>query len=249
MPDLRQSLAEAKAGLHARVHTPEQIAARRGRPTKTTHKQPVTLRLDPEALAFMLQHEASKTADFSHVRVVLYGASPIPEDTLVKALGLLRGCQREIDVKHVGADNEGKFARLVATIPEGVAPVSLGYVSDTELSALYRQARFLAFPSRYEGFGLPVIEAQAHGTPVIASDIPVLREVAGDGAVYFPAGDASELARHMYALLNNDKMFSELSEKALQNQKRFSWHKAARQTEQVFTQLGCARVASQRQLN
>lgn len=170
-------------------------------------------------------------------------------DTLVKALGLLRGCQREIDVKHVGADNEGKFARLVATIPEGVAPVSLGYVSDTELSALYRQARFLAFPSRYEGFGLPVIEAQAHGTPVIASDIPVLREVAGDGAVYFPAGDASELARHMYALLNNDKMFSELSEKALQNQKRFSWHKAARQTEQVFTQLGCARVASQRQLN
>ncbi|MEN9475667.1 MAG: hypothetical protein RIS48_2389 [Pseudomonadota bacterium] len=51
LPDLRQSLAEAKAGLHARVHTPEQIAARRGRPTKTTHKQPVTLRLDPEALA------------------------------------------------------------------------------------------------------------------------------------------------------------------------------------------------------
>jgi len=96
---------------------------------------------------------------------------------------------------------------------------------------------------------LPVIEAQAHGTPVIASDIPVLREVAGEGAVYFPPGDASELARHMYALLNNDKMFSELSEKALQNQKRFSWRKAARQTEQVFTQLGCATVASQRQLN
>jgi uncharacterized protein (DUF4415 family) len=51
LPDLRQSLAEAKAGLHARVHTPEQIVARRGRPSKTTHKQPVTLRLDPEALA------------------------------------------------------------------------------------------------------------------------------------------------------------------------------------------------------
>ena len=170
-------------------------------------------------------------------------------DTLVKALGLLHGCQRDINVKHVGADNEGRFAQLVAMTPDGVAPVSIGYQSDADLSALYRRARFLAFPSRYEGFGLPVIEAQAHGTPVIASDIPVLREVAGEGAVYFPPGDAAELARHMYALLNNDSLFSELSAKALQNQKRFSWHKAARLTEQVFTQLGCAKVAGQSQLN
>lgn len=50
-PDLRQSLAEAKAGLYAKTHTPEQIVARRGRPIKATHKQPVTLRLPPEALA------------------------------------------------------------------------------------------------------------------------------------------------------------------------------------------------------
>ncbi|HEX5792353.1 MAG TPA: glycosyltransferase family 1 protein [Rheinheimera sp.] len=170
-------------------------------------------------------------------------------DTLVKALGLLHSCQRGIEVKHVGADSEGKFARLVAMIPDGVAPVSQGYLSDAELSNLYRQARFLAFPSRYEGFGLPVIEAQAHGTPVIASDIAVLREVAGDGAVFFPPEDASELARHMYALLHNDNLFSELSARALQNQQRFSWHKAARQTEQVFTQLGCASMAGQSQLN
>ena len=51
LPDLRQSLAEAKAGLYARVHTPEQITTRRGRPVKATHKQPVTLRLDPDTLA------------------------------------------------------------------------------------------------------------------------------------------------------------------------------------------------------
>lgn len=50
LSDLRQSLAEAKAGVYAKVHTPEQITARRGRPAKATHKQPVTLRLDPEAL-------------------------------------------------------------------------------------------------------------------------------------------------------------------------------------------------------
>lgn len=170
-------------------------------------------------------------------------------DTLVKALGLLRHSGRNIDVKHVGADTQGNFARFVAAIPHGAAPVSLGYLSDSQLSDLYRRARFLAFPSRYEGFGLPVVEAQAHGTPVIAADIPVLREVAGDGALFFAAEDAAALAEHMYALLHDDALFSALSVKALQNQQRFNWPNAARQTEQVFEQLGCDNLAAQSQLN
>ena len=170
-------------------------------------------------------------------------------DTLVRALGLLGHSGRNIDVKHVGADTQGNFARFVAAIPHGAAPVSLGYLSDGQLSELYSRARFLAFPSRYEGFGLPVVEAQAHGTPVIAADIPVLREVAGDGALFFAPEDAAALAEHMYALLHDDALFSALSVKALQNQQRFNWPEAARQTEQVFEQLGCDSLAAQSQLN
>ena len=87
-------------------------------------------------------------------------------DTLVRALGLLRHSGRNIDVKHVGADTQGNFARFVAAIPHGAAPVSLGYLSDGQLSELYSRARFLAFPSRYEGFGLPPLEAMRLGEDI-----------------------------------------------------------------------------------
>lgn len=165
-------------------------------------------------------------------------------DTLVQALGILKKQGREVEVKHVGVDTQGNFARFVAAVPHGVAPVSQGYLSDARLSELYRRARFLAFPSRYEGFGLPVIEAQAHGTPVIAADIPVLREVAGEGALFFAAEDANALAGHMYALLHDDTLFSTMSAKALHNQQRYNWQTAASQTEQLFEQLYNARLAT-----
>ncbi|HWE03306.1 MAG TPA: glycosyltransferase family 1 protein [Tepidisphaeraceae bacterium] len=70
----------------------------------------------------------------------------------------------------------------------------LGYVSDAELRYLYRHARLMVYTSRYEGFGRPILEAMAYGVPVIVSDIPVFREVAGDAAVRVPLDDAAALA-------------------------------------------------------
>ena len=70
-----------------------------------------------------------------------------------------------------------------------------GYVTSGQLAALYRQAEVVVFPSLYEGFGLPAIEALAAGTPLVCSDIPALREVAGEAALYAPADQPGAAGR------------------------------------------------------
>ena len=70
----------------------------------------------------------------------------------------------------------------------------LGYVDDDPLAALYRECTLLAFPSRYEGFGLPVLEAMSYGAPVVASNASSVPEAGGDAACYVPPDDAEALA-------------------------------------------------------
>ncbi|MDX3774077.1 glycosyltransferase family 1 protein [Chromatiaceae bacterium AAb-1] len=157
--------------------------------------------------------------------------------TLVRAMSILNQQGRAVQVRHVGSDPVGYFKQYMAATEQGMAPVSEGYLSDEQLSRLYQQARFLAFPSQYEGFGLPVVEAQAHGTPVIASDIPVLREVAGAGALFFPLNDAQAMAEQIHQLATDDQLFQKMSEAAVANQRRFSWQQAAAETARLFEQL------------
>jgi glycosyltransferase involved in cell wall biosynthesis len=156
--------------------------------------------------------------------------------TLVAAMTLLKNRGSYLPVYHVGSDDQGRFAIHASELEGGVYPSSLGYVSTEKLGNLYASARYLAFPSHFEGFGLPVIEAQSCGLPVIASDIPVLREVAGEGALFFPEGDAEAMAACMQRLYEDDHLFLELSEKAKKNAARFSWDKAAKETSALFLQ-------------
>lgn len=157
--------------------------------------------------------------------------------TLVAAMSELAQTGQPVDVRHVGSDPQGFFPYYASQIAGGRCPSTLGYQSASQLSALYSSARYLAFPSHYEGFGLPIIEAQSHGLPVIASDIPVLREVAGEGALYFPLKDSHALAQQMQRLINDEALFAELSEKARANAARFSWKKAAQETCAIFAQV------------
>ena len=86
----------------------------------------------------------------------------------------------------------------------GTALVRLGRVPESELRTLYAGAAVFAFPSRHEGFGLPVLEAMAAGAPVIASDIPSIREVAGDAAVLVPPDDPVAWADALDGLLADE---------------------------------------------
>lgn len=112
-----------------------------------------------------------------------------------------------------------------------------GYVSDEILSTLYKEASLFIYPSLYEGFGLPIVEAMASGTPVIASRVSALVEIGGDGALYFDSNDADMLAEVIERLLNDQKLRSSLRERGLVRSKFFSWEKNIEQTLAVYNKL------------
>jgi len=111
-----------------------------------------------------------------------------------------------------------------------------GY-SDQTLKRFYRKARYLVCPSFVEGFGLPAVEAMACGTPVIASRTSSLPEVVGDGGIYFDPHQIDELGNVLYNTLQDNKLRENLSRKASDQARRFSWDKAARQTLKVYDEV------------
>lgn len=112
--------------------------------------------------------------------------------------------------------------------------ILVGYVSDSQLASLYSNARCLAMPSIYEGFGLPLLEAMSHGIPVLTSNCSSLPEVVGDAGLLVDPLDESSLAKGLLDLLMDDVLHANLSFKALPNAQRFSWEKCAIETMAVF---------------
>jgi glycosyltransferase involved in cell wall biosynthesis len=141
-------------------------------------------------------------------------------EVLVEAQRLLGG---EGQLAVVGAEGWGEQPLL-----DGPGIRRLGYVSDEELARLYRGATVVAYPSRFEGFGIPVIEAMACGAPVVAAREPALEEVAGDAAVFAePDGFAAAVEE---ALADRER----LRAAGLERARAFSWAEAARRTAEVY---------------
>lgn len=105
--------------------------------------------------------------------------------------------------------------------------VFTGYIDEADLPAVYAGARCFAFPSLYEGFGVPLLEAMAAGTSVVASDIPPLREVAQDGALYASPHDLDAFADALYTVNTDDKTRERLAHAACARVAAFSWHRSA----------------------
>lgn len=116
----------------------------------------------------------------------------------------------------------------------------LSFVTDEELSVLYEHALCFALPSLYEGFGLPVLEAMAHGCPVVISDVSSLPEIAGKAAVYVDPNDVANIAKGLLTAVRERNLMQGKSRitKGLEQVKKFTWEKAARQTLEVLEAVG-----------
>ena len=108
-------------------------------------------------------------------------------------------------------------------------------VSDNELSVLYHQALCFIFPSYYEGFGIPILEAFSCECPVLASNISSLVEIASDAAIYFDPKDKISILNSLDKMINANK--SELIKKGIERLNNFSWKKSAKQTYEIYQNL------------
>lgn len=113
----------------------------------------------------------------------------------------------------------------------------LGYVPDEDLPALYSGAQLLAFPSLYEGFGLPVLEAMACGTPVLTSNVSATAEIAADAALLVDPRSVDALASALGRLLTDDALRGDLRRRGLARAAEFSWERTARETLSVYKKV------------
>lgn len=113
----------------------------------------------------------------------------------------------------------------------------LKHVTDATLAQLFARSTCLIQASYHEGFGLPVVEAMAVGCPVVASDIPVMHEIGGDAAIYFPVYSSDALAAAITRLLNEDGLRGRLAAAGKKNASRFRWSYTAEETAKVFAEV------------
>jgi glycosyltransferase involved in cell wall biosynthesis len=139
----------------------------------------------------------------------------------------------------VGADGWGsdEVARHIERLQRAGRLSYLGYVPDDARPALINGARGFVYPSLYEGFGLPVLEAMACGVPVLASNVASLPEVVGDAGVLVDPHDVDAIARGMARLWHDDALRRDLSIRGIERARAFSWERTASQTLGVYTRL------------
>lgn len=113
----------------------------------------------------------------------------------------------------------------------------LGYVAEKDMPALYGAASVFLYPSFYEGFGLPVIEAMACGLPVITSNCGSLKEVAGEAALFVDPLAPEDLAVKMTQIFVDNKLKEELIKKGIENAKRFNWEKTAKEVIKLYEEI------------
>jgi glycosyltransferase involved in cell wall biosynthesis len=190
------------------------------------------LGLPPErvhAIPWGLDHELFSPGPEQREEFLLYPGRPWPHknhERLFEALALLRSERPELELVLTGAGHEGR------PVPAGVTVK--GLVSTEELVSLYRRAACLVFPSLYEGFGQPPLEAMACRCPVAASNAAAIPEAVGDAAALFDPSDAEDIAAVVSAVLESPER---LVAAGLERVRGFTWAETARRHEAVYRSI------------
>ncbi len=155
---------------------------------------------------------------------------------LIEAYNLLAKDLSDIDLVLVGCGSYGyeDIKDLIKKYNLNERVRVLGFVEQDEAEILFRSAAVFVFPSLYEGFGMPILEAMKYGVPVIASNIPACRETAGKAAIFIDPYDYISLSRAMKDLLSNNDLRGEMIKIGYQHVKQFSWEKCAQETYKVI---------------
>lgn len=156
---------------------------------------------------------------------------------VVEALANLRREGRDIEFVHIGVDLNGELGRAIACFGLDNHVRSLGKVDDATLIATARSSLCMVVPSLYEGFGMPAIEAQALGAPLVCSDRSSLPEVASGAALMFNPEDTAALAACIARIMDEPGLRETLREKGFENVQRFSWQRTAQSTLNAFQQI------------
>jgi glycosyltransferase involved in cell wall biosynthesis len=162
-------------------------------------------------------------------------------DRLIEAYSILRRRGFQTTKLLIIGDDVSKYPnlrRLVHRFQLHQYVRFLGFVPDATLAALYRLASVFVFPSLYEGFGLPPLEAMAAGTPVVTSNISSLPEVVGDAALLVDPMDAGAIADAMARILNDTDLRTALIARGRERVKAFSWQRSVRRIRDVYSEVG-----------
>jgi glycosyltransferase involved in cell wall biosynthesis len=174
---------------------------------------------------------------------ILYAGNINPHkniDRLIEAFAILRKRHDgELKLLLIGDDisKYPNLRRLVHRFQLHQHVRFLGFVPDATLAVLYRLAAAFVFPSLYEGFGLPPLEAMASGTPVITSNVSSLPEVVGDAALLIDPMNPTEIADAMWRVLQDPALRSDLIRRGCARVKAFSWERSVARTREVYAEV------------
>jgi glycosyltransferase involved in cell wall biosynthesis len=174
---------------------------------------------------------------------ILYAGNIRPHKNLERLIEAFHTIRRG-DLAHVKlliiGDEISKYAALRRTVHRYKLHKHVrffGFVPDATLAILYRLARVFVFPSLYEGFGLPPLEAMASGTPVITSNVSSLPEVVGDAAMLIDPYEPDAIAGAMRRVLSDDRLRDDMRERGLVRAREFSWGQSIRRVREIYDEV------------
>lgn len=169
---------------------------------------------------------------------ILYVGNAYPHknlERLISAFAQVHQGNRELKLVLVG--KEDYFYRRLKSIvaKKKISNVIFaGFVADSDLNEVYREAMVYAFPSLYEGFGIPPLEAMAMGVPVASSNHSCMREILGESALYFDGRNEKDIAEKIEKIISDVELRNDLIRKGSEQVKKYSWEKMAKKTLKIY---------------
>jgi len=157
--------------------------------------------------------------------------------TLIQAYRQLKDIHAEYSLVLGGGPGWQYQDILPLTLPLQNRISITGYLPQRDLIALYAGASLFVYPSLYEGFGMPLLEAMASGVPIVASGTSSIPEVVGDAGILVDPLSISEMSQAILKLLNDNSLRSSFSQKGIQRAKQFTWERAARETLEIYREI------------